>query len=68
MPPEMQFMTAHEVAKLLGVHTATIWRWVESGQFIKPVRLTRKVVRFPVLEVQKFLETKTAARQEEINK
>ena len=33
-----RFLRLKEVAATLGVHKATIWRWIQAGQFPQPVR------------------------------
>ncbi|MAI73166.1 MAG: hypothetical protein CMM01_19980 [Rhodopirellula sp.] len=53
-------MTAQQLSEVFGVHTNTIWRWVDQDRFPKPVRVSRKIVRFRAEDVQEFLRTRAA--------
>ncbi len=48
----------------LGVSHATIWRWVRSGHFPKPIRIGQAAVAWLEDEVREWVESKKAARRE----
>ena len=50
-----QFHIAKQLSEVFGVHINTIWRWVDQDRFPKPVRVSRKIVRFRAEDVQEFL-------------
>lgn len=58
---ELRLLDVREVAELLGIAVRTAWRLLalaESGQgdFPKPVRLTPKIVRWRLTDVEQYLE------------
>lgn len=47
-----KFLKDQEVAARYGVHRATVWRWVEAGQFPQPVRLSPAVTRWRLSDLE----------------
>ena len=52
---ERKFVSATELAKVLGVHRSTIQKWAASGE-IPCVRLGARTVRFDPEEVQRAVD------------
>ena len=47
-----------QVANQFGVSRATIWRWVQNGNFPKPVKLSPGCSRWRIEDVQKWAESR----------
>jgi prophage regulatory protein len=47
------------------VSAATIWRWVKAGTFPKPVKLGERVTAWKLQEVQEWMRSKAAIRNQE---
>ena len=50
-----------EILEITGVSTATIWRWVNSGDFPAPVKLgglRTRSIGWRLSEVQEWLDTR----------
>lgn len=56
-----EFLTAAELAGHLRVQLETIRRWTRSSM-IPSIRVTRKVVRYDPVEVERALRERSAAR------
>lgn len=61
---KIQLLKPSSVAKLLGVDTHTIYRWIEKG-YITAVRLPSGRLRIPSNEVERILAS-TVVQQEEV--
>ncbi|MBA3009729.1 MAG: AlpA family phage regulatory protein [Proteobacteria bacterium] len=48
----MVYLSDKQIAKKFGVHRTTIWRWVKSGNFPKPLKLSVGCTRWPEKPVQ----------------
>lgn len=46
------------VANQFGVSRATIWRWVQNGNFPKPVKLSPGCSRWKIEDVEKWAESR----------
>lgn len=55
------YFNDRQIADRFGVHRATVWRWVQRGEFPKPVRLTAGITRWLVTDVEAFEERQRAA-------
>ena len=55
-------MTKCEVADVLRVSTRTVHRYVKMG-WLKPIRISEQVVRFPEDDVERFLQEGPGARK-----
>jgi len=49
-----------EVAELFGVTRATVLRWADSGTFPRPIRLSRRCLRWRETDIQTHIETLVA--------
>ncbi len=47
-----------QVANQFGVSRATIWRWVQNGNFPKPIKLSPGCSRWKIEDVQKWAESR----------
>jgi prophage regulatory protein len=47
-----------QVANQFGVSRATIWRWVQTGNFPKPIKLSPGCSRWKIEDVQKWAESR----------
>lgn len=52
---KLQHLKVQEVAELLGVHRRTVWRLVSSGDLPEPIRISAKVVRWRVVDLEDHL-------------
>ena len=51
-----ELLTAQAVAAVLMISVRTVWRMVERGQFIQPIRWNRKLIRWPAPLVRAWVE------------
>lgn len=54
----MDTMTTKEVAEMLGVTRATIWNWINSGDFAPAMRLSAKKTIYRRADVMAWMESK----------
>jgi len=59
--PMPDFLTSQQIADKLGVSPRTVWRMVEKGSLPQPIRYNRKLVRWRISDVEKYLGTKEAS-------
>ncbi len=52
-PPDL--LTAKEVARRLSIAVRTLYRLVEAGVVPAPVRLSRKLIRWRVADIDRYL-------------
>ena len=52
---KLQQLNVRQVAELLGVHPRTVWRLVSSGDLPEPIRISAKVVRWRVVDLEDHL-------------
>jgi prophage regulatory protein len=55
------FYRINELHHLLGVGRSTIWSWVKTGQFPKPIKLSASVTAWRAEDVSEWMNKKTAA-------
>lgn len=55
----LRYLDVKQVAELLGVHPRTVWRLVSTGDLPKPVKISTKIVRWRLSELQDHLESYT---------
>ena len=53
------YLSDQQLAKCLGVHRVTIWRWVRECGFPEPIRLTRGTTRWRWADVEAWLAKPT---------
>ncbi len=58
----LQILRPAQVCQLLGgIHRATLWRWCQSGRFIKPIALSRSVIGWRERDVQEWISSRPTA-------
>ena len=56
--PEYGYMRqAQLIPVIVPVSAATLWRWVKSGKFPAPVKLSERVTAWPVESVRAWIES-----------
>ena len=55
---EQALLTVKQVSKLLQIHPRTCWRMSATGDIPKPITIAKKVVRWRLSDLQRFLEAK----------
>lgn len=60
---EMKLLKPSKVAKLLGVDTHTIYRWIEKG-YIAAIRLPSGQLRIPSSEVERIFSSYVLQKEE----
>jgi excisionase family DNA binding protein len=55
-----KYLTAKEVAALMGVSTRTLWRWIKAGR-VRPIRIG-KGIRFSRDQVMQEIEAQEYGR------
>ncbi|QJD72064.1 AlpA family transcriptional regulator [Marinobacterium sp. LSUCC0821] len=53
---ETAYLADHQVANRYSVSRATIWRWVQSNRFIKPVKLSPGCTRWRLSDIEVWEE------------
>jgi excisionase family DNA binding protein len=49
-------LTVSDVAEILCIGVRTVWRWAALGKIPKPVRLSRKTLRWKASQLQAYLD------------
>lgn len=57
---EVTLLNVRQVADLLGVHSRSIWRMVQTRSIPAPIRLTERVVRWRLSDLREHLGDKHA--------
>jgi predicted DNA-binding transcriptional regulator AlpA len=50
------------VEKALGVSRSQIYDWIDQDKFVKQVKLSYKMIGFPIAEVEAWLDARLAER------
>ena len=50
------------IPSILPIAPATLWRWVKSGKFVSPVKLSDRVTAWRCEDVRQWLDDKGAAK------
>ena len=53
LPTDGYIRAAQLVPAIIPIHPATLWRWVQAGQFPSPVHLSRRVTAWEVGAVRR---------------
>lgn len=48
-------LDVRQVAELLGVHQRTVWRMAATGALPAPIRLSERVVRWRLADLERYL-------------
>lgn len=43
------------LVQILGIHTTTLWRWIQAGEFPPPLRLNKKTIGWRQSVVEEWL-------------
>ena len=49
-------MTVRQVAELYGVHVRTAWRMAATGDIPAPIRISERVVRWRLRDIERHIE------------
>lgn len=52
---EDRFVRMSEAAKMLGIHRGVLFRWIKRGAVPAPVRLSPRVVGYPMSQLVKIV-------------
>jgi predicted DNA-binding transcriptional regulator AlpA len=63
-PPLSQLITRSQLAKLLTLSHATLWRYEQLGGFPKPFKLGPNRVAYSQLDIDNWLESKRMNNRE----
>lgn len=55
---ELQVLRVRDVAKKMGISKATLYRWIDAGEFPKPLRLGPRSVGWWSDDVKEWLRTR----------
>lgn len=55
------YLSVKHVTEMVGLSTATIYRWMADGRFPKPVSLGTRTVRWPKADIEAWLEDRRLA-------
>ena len=58
------YKSVTQVANQFGVSRATIWRWVRSGNFPKPIKLSPGCSRWTVDATKRWADSRETSREE----
>ena len=47
-------LSRKDVAERYRVNVSTVWRWVDAGVFPKPIRISGRVVRWKLSQLEEF--------------
>ncbi|MBP8183364.1 MAG: AlpA family phage regulatory protein [Rhodoferax sp.] len=50
------------IPAIIPISPATLWRWVKSGQFVAPVKLSTRVTAWRCEEVRQWLDAQGATK------
>ena len=53
---KLKFLRFKHLTELFEVNRKTIYRWIDAGQFPKPIRITQRTVLFDAEKVLRCLE------------
>lgn len=59
--PQTGFIRRYLLANALGVHVATVDRWVKSKSMPQPVKLGEKITAFDAVEINNWLAKRKEA-------
>jgi prophage regulatory protein len=54
--PVDMLLTVKDVAELLCIRPRTAWRWARQGKIPRPMKLSRRAVRWRASEMQTYLD------------
>lgn len=57
--PADGFLRANQLLTIVPISKATLWGWVKSGKFPKPVKLGPRTTAWDVVAVREWMEKRT---------
>lgn len=57
--PEHGFVRTERVRQMMGISRTTLYREIALGNIPKPIRITRKLLGWPVNVIREFFRTKS---------
>jgi len=51
----VQLLDAREVARVLAISVPTLWRYVKQERVPQPIRLSPKVIRWRLRDIERFI-------------
>lgn len=58
LPPTGYIRQSQLIPNIIPIAPATLWRWVKTGQFIAPVKLSENVTAWRCEDVRQWLDAK----------
>jgi predicted site-specific integrase-resolvase len=58
------FLTYNEIAEIFDIDHGTLRRWVSSGKFIQPYKISHTKALFKTTEINEWLDGKKETRSE----
>lgn len=55
---QMKVLRPTEVVKLLSISKSALYRWIESGDFPKPIKLGRRASGWTIHQIEDWLKSK----------
>ena len=56
-------MRVNEIAQRFNVNRVTVWRWVKSGVFPRPMKITYRHATWPMSVIEAWEQERLAARE-----
>ena len=63
MTDSFRLLTVREVAKIVGLGVPTVWKWVASGGFPAPIKLSSRATRWRSDEVESWIESRPRTKE-----
>lgn len=62
-PPRNRFLRMHDLENLLGCKKSTIYAMINTGNFIKPLQFTKRMVVWDELSVLAWIDSKVKSKE-----
>lgn len=59
----VQLLDAREVAKILCISMTTLWRYVKQGRIPQPMRLSPRMLRWRLRDIERFVGAEDSERR-----
>jgi predicted DNA-binding transcriptional regulator AlpA len=59
--PQADVVRPRHLPQAVGVHPATVWRWLRAGKFPAPIRLGEQAIGWRRADISAWLESRRAA-------
>ena len=54
-------LDVRQVAELYGLHVRTVWRMAASGELPQPIRISERVVRWRLVDIERHIQQASRA-------